>query len=65
MVAVPLLALHVACVILMVEVMTGGCVMLKVCVIVHPAGPEVIVQVYVPAHNPLAVEPVPPEGAHA
>jgi hypothetical protein len=47
-----------------VAVIAGGCVMLNVCVIEQPTG-ELIVQVYVPAHNPLAVAPVPPDGAHA
>ena len=55
MVAVPLLALHVACVMLMVDVMAGACVMVNVRVIVHPAGPDPMVQVYTPAHNPVAV----------
>ena len=39
--------------------------MLNVCVAVHPAGPDVTVTVYVPAINPVALAPVPPEGAHA
>jgi hypothetical protein len=47
-----------------VIVNAGGCVMLKVCVIEQPAG-ELIVQVYEPAHNPLAVAPVPPVGSQA
>jgi hypothetical protein len=47
-----------------VVVNAGGCVMLNVCVIVQPAGLE-IVHVYVPAQSAVAVAPVPPEGAHA
>jgi hypothetical protein len=46
-----------------VAVIAGGCVMVNVLVMEHPAG-ELIVHVYVPAHNPLAVAPVPPVGAH-
>jgi hypothetical protein len=48
-----------------VAVSAAGCVIVNVRVAVHPAGPEVIVQVYVPAQSPVAVAPVPPEGAHA
>jgi hypothetical protein len=48
-----------------VVVSAGGCVMLNVCVAVHPPGFEVTVTVYTPAHNPVALAPVPPEGAHA
>ena len=47
-----------------VNVSAGGCVMVNVFVIEHPAG-ELIVHVYVPAQRPLAVAPVPPEGVHA
>jgi hypothetical protein len=47
-----------------VTVNAGGCVIVNVFVIEHPAG-ELMVQVYDPAHNPLAVAPVPPDGAHA
>jgi hypothetical protein len=44
-------------------VIAGGCVMLNVCVAVQP--PEAVtVHVYVPAHNPVAVAAVPPDGAH-
>lgn len=57
--------LHVTFVCVGVNVMAGGAVMLNVRVIVHPAGPDVIVHVYVPAHNPVAVAPVPPLGVHA
>jgi hypothetical protein len=46
-----------------VDVNAGGCVMLYVCVAVHPAGEETVT-VYVPAVRPVALEPVPPEGAH-
>src|SRR5688572_24238563 len=45
-----------------VNVMAGGAVMLNVRVIVQPAGPDVIVQVYVPAQSPVAFAPVPPDG---
>ena len=38
--------------------------MLNDCVPVHPPAP-VTVQVYVPAHNPVALDPDPPDGAHA
>lgn len=37
--------------------------MLNVRVVVHPLA-SVTVHVYVFAHNALAVEPVPPDGAH-
>ena len=47
-----------------VAVNAGGCVIVKVSVLEQPAG-ELMVHVYVPAHNPVAVAPVPPEGAHA
>jgi hypothetical protein len=47
-----------------VPVTAVGCVMENVLVIEHPAG-ELIVQVYVPAQRPDAVEAVPPEGVHA
>ena len=47
-----------------VAVIAGGCVIVKLLVIEQPAG-ELIVQVYVPAHNPVAVAAVPPEGAQA
>jgi hypothetical protein len=43
--------------------MAGGCVMLNVRVIEQPFA-SVMVQVYVPAHLPVAVPPVPPLGAH-
>jgi hypothetical protein len=46
-----------------VFVIAGGCVMLNDCVPVHPPAP-VTVQVYVPAHSPVALEPDPPEGDH-
>jgi hypothetical protein len=62
--AVPLLMLHEAGVIDIVEVIAGGCVMVKVCASVHPTGPDVMVQIYTPAHNPVAVAvPCPPPGA--
>ena len=47
-----------------VVVKAGGCVMLKVRVVVHPFA-SVTVTVYVPAQRPVVDEPVPPEGAHA
>jgi hypothetical protein len=47
-----------------VAVIGGGCVMVNDCVMEHPAG-ELMVQVYVPGQSPVAVAPVPPEGAHA
>jgi hypothetical protein len=45
-----------------VPVTAVGCVMVNDLVIEHPAG-ELIVHVYVPAQSPVAVAPVPPEGA--
>jgi hypothetical protein len=45
-------------------VIAVGCVMVKVFVVVQPFA-SVVVHVYVPAHNAVAVEPVPPTGAHA
>ena len=62
--AEPLALPHVAGVNDVVALSAGGCVMVNVLVAVHPAGPEVIVQVYVPAQSPVAVAAVPPEGAH-
>lgn len=56
---------HVAGVVDVVAASAGGCVMVNVRVIVHPAGPDVMVHVYVPAHSPVALAPVPPLGAHA
>ena len=46
-----------------VTAIAGGCVIVNVLVVVQPFA-SVIVQVKVPAHNALAVAPVPPEGAH-
>jgi hypothetical protein len=46
-----------------VAVIAVGCVTVIVFVIAQPLA-SVIVQVYVPAVNPEAVEPVPPDGAH-
>jgi hypothetical protein len=46
-----------------VLVIAGGCVMVNDCVPVQPPAP-VTVQVYVPGHNPVALDPDPPEGAH-
>ena len=40
-----------------------GCVKLTVFVVVQ-ALPSVIVQVYVPAVRPVAIDEVPPDGAH-
>ncbi|MOA16159.1 hypothetical protein D3C78_1363560 [compost metagenome] len=40
-----------------------GCVMVKLCVSVHPFA-SVTVTVYVPAVRPVAVAAVPPLGAH-
>jgi len=57
-------ALHNTLVCVPVVVIAGGCVMLNVCVVVHPFNP-VTVHVYVPAHRPVADALVPPEGAQA
>jgi hypothetical protein len=46
-----------------VAVIAGAWVILNVFVMEHPTG-ELIVTVYVPAHNEEAVEPDPPDGAH-
>jgi hypothetical protein len=46
-----------------VAVIAVGCVTVIVRVITQPFA-SVIVQVYVPAARPVAVAPVPPEGAH-
>jgi hypothetical protein len=63
-VALPVHApLHVTLTCDCVAVIAGGWVIVNVFVIEHPTG-ELIVQVYVPAHNPVAVAPVPPDGAH-
>ena len=55
--------LHRTLVCVGVSVMAGGAVMENVRVAVQP--PEAVtVHVYVPAHNPVAEAPVPPDGAH-
>ena len=46
------------------SVSAGGDVIVNDCVAVQPPAP-VTVHVYVPAHSPEAVDPVPPDGAHA
>lgn len=61
--AVPLLLPQVEGVVVELAVNAGGCVIVNVFVIEHPAG-ELIVHVYVPAQRPVAVAPVPPEGVH-
>jgi hypothetical protein len=57
--------LHNTLVCVCVAVITGGCVMLNVCVAVQLPGFDVTVTVYSPAHNPVALDAVPPLGAHA
>jgi hypothetical protein len=46
-----------------VAVIGGGCVIVTTWITVQPFA-SVTVNVYVPAHNPVAVEPVPPVGDH-
>jgi hypothetical protein len=55
--------LHNMLVCVCVAVNAGGCVMEYVRVDVHPLA-SVTVTVYVPTPRPVAVEPVPPDGAH-
>jgi hypothetical protein len=51
-------------VVAVVAVTAVGCVKVTLAVVLHPFA-SVTVTVYDPAINPVAVAPVPPEGAHA
>jgi len=62
-VADPFACPHVAFTVATVALTAVGCVMVTVLVIEHPFA-SVMVAVYVPAERPVAVAPVPPEGAH-
>lgn len=55
--------LHVTFVCAGVNEIAGGWVIVNERVVVHPFA-SVMVHVNVPAHKPVALAPVPPEGAH-